>query len=190
MPITPAEQPAILGVVLDESVEALDSLGVRYMLIGGLAVGVHAIPRATKDIDLSVAADPDAARRIVDAMKAKGFAVRPHGPIGEGAILRFVKTGPDGIARWVDMLCAGTPFEEEAIRRATLVALFDRTLPIASVEDLLIFKLLADRPQDRADFVALVKANTAVDETYLAARAAEWDLSDALAARLREARER
>lgn len=191
MAIEPAEQPAILGAVLDEAVAVLDALGVRYMLIGGLAVGVRAIPRATNDIDLSIAADAEATRGIADAMQARGFAVRSHGPPGEGAILRFLKVGPDGIARWIDMLCASTPFEVDALGRASPATLFARSLPIASVEDLLVFKLLAGRPQDRADFVALVRANAdAIDEAYLSARAAEWESSEALAALLREARER
>ena len=37
---------------LDAVIDALDGLGVRYALVGGLAVGVWGAPRATKDIDL------------------------------------------------------------------------------------------------------------------------------------------
>lgn len=37
--------------------EALTSLGVRHALVGGLAVGVHGHPRATKDIDFIVGAE-------------------------------------------------------------------------------------------------------------------------------------
>ena len=42
-----AEQLAALG-------RALSSIGAEYMLIGGLAVGVWAEPRATKDCDVSL----------------------------------------------------------------------------------------------------------------------------------------
>jgi hypothetical protein len=37
---------------LFEGVAALDQLGIRYAVIGGLAVGVWALPRATRDVDL------------------------------------------------------------------------------------------------------------------------------------------
>ena len=33
-------------------VEALDTAGIAYALVGGHAVSIHAIPRATEDVDL------------------------------------------------------------------------------------------------------------------------------------------
>jgi len=38
-------------------VDALDSSGVEYALVGGLAVAVWGAPRATKDIDLLIRRD-------------------------------------------------------------------------------------------------------------------------------------
>jgi hypothetical protein len=37
---------------LFEGVSALEALGLRYAVVGGLAVGVWALPRATRDVDL------------------------------------------------------------------------------------------------------------------------------------------
>lgn len=51
-----SEQPEAdkLAALID-SVRALEAAGIRYALIGGLAVGVHAgVPRATLDIDFAV----------------------------------------------------------------------------------------------------------------------------------------
>ena len=36
----------------DELIAALSDGGVEYVLIGGLAVGAHGFPRATKDVDI------------------------------------------------------------------------------------------------------------------------------------------
>jgi hypothetical protein len=36
----------------DELIAALSDGGVDYVLIGGLAVGAHGFPRATKDVDI------------------------------------------------------------------------------------------------------------------------------------------
>lgn len=48
---------------LAEAVAALDAAGVRYALIGGLAVGVHSgVPRATPNVDLAVVATADRGR--------------------------------------------------------------------------------------------------------------------------------
>jgi hypothetical protein len=50
----------------DELIAALSDGGVEYVLIGGLAVGAHGFPRATKDLDIVPAPDDgnlDRARR-------------------------------------------------------------------------------------------------------------------------------
>jgi predicted nucleotidyltransferase len=47
--------------------------GVRYLLIGGYAVNYYGYPRATGDIDVWIALDPDNAARMVDALQEFGF---------------------------------------------------------------------------------------------------------------------
>jgi len=47
---------------------------VRYLLIGGYAVGYHGYPRATADMDIWVAIHPDNANRIVSVLKEFGLA--------------------------------------------------------------------------------------------------------------------
>jgi len=46
---------------------------VRYLLIGGYAVGYHGYPRATEDLDIWVAIHPDNAQRLVSVLKIFGF---------------------------------------------------------------------------------------------------------------------
>jgi hypothetical protein len=46
---------------------------VEYLLVGGYAVGYHGFPRATMDIDVWVASNPENARRIVAALEDFGF---------------------------------------------------------------------------------------------------------------------
>jgi hypothetical protein len=41
-----------LGRQIEEAVAALDSLGARFALIGGLALASHKVVRATQDVDL------------------------------------------------------------------------------------------------------------------------------------------
>lgn len=56
-----------------EFLKLLNEKNVRYLLIGGYAVGYHGYPRATNDMDVWVAVHPDNARRIVDVLKDFGF---------------------------------------------------------------------------------------------------------------------
>jgi hypothetical protein len=56
-----------------EFLSLLHSHGVKYLLIGGYAVGYHGYPRATNDLDIWVALAPENAERIVAALRAFGF---------------------------------------------------------------------------------------------------------------------
>ena len=47
--------------------------GVEYLLIGAYAVGYHGYPRATKDLDVWVAIEPDNAKRLVNCLQDFGF---------------------------------------------------------------------------------------------------------------------
>lgn len=56
-----------------EFLRLLGSHGVRYLLVGGYAVGVHGYPRPTGDLDIWVALEPENADRIVTALREFGF---------------------------------------------------------------------------------------------------------------------
>jgi predicted nucleotidyltransferase len=56
-----------------EFLKLLKEHDVRYLLIGGYAVGYHGYARATEDMDIWVAIHPDNAQNIVAAMKAFGL---------------------------------------------------------------------------------------------------------------------
>lgn len=54
---------------LRELIKALDARGVEYALCGGLAMAVHAVPRATIDIDIMIEAESlDVAREIAASL--------------------------------------------------------------------------------------------------------------------------
>jgi hypothetical protein len=56
-----------------EFLKLLKEHNVRYLLIGGYAVGYHGYPRATADMDIWVAIQPDNAQKIVAALQEFGF---------------------------------------------------------------------------------------------------------------------
>jgi len=51
---------------------SLNKFEVRYLIIGGYAVGLHYDPRTTKDLDVFVATGPEDGRRILAALKDFG----------------------------------------------------------------------------------------------------------------------
>jgi hypothetical protein len=61
----------------DELIAALADAGVDYVLIGGLAVGAHGFPRATKDIDIVPAPDGSNLERLAAVLRT--VDARHHG---------------------------------------------------------------------------------------------------------------
>jgi predicted nucleotidyltransferase len=56
-----------------EFFQSLNRHGVKYLLVGGYAVGYHGYPRATMDINVWVESTPENARRVVEALEDFGF---------------------------------------------------------------------------------------------------------------------
>jgi len=57
-----------------EFLRLLEDEGVRYLLIGGYAVGCHGYPRPTGDMDIWIDPSPDNATRCAMAVRAFGMA--------------------------------------------------------------------------------------------------------------------
>ena len=56
-----------------EFLRLLNNHGVRYLLIGGYAVGYHGYVRATADMDIWVERERDNAERLVEVLHEFGF---------------------------------------------------------------------------------------------------------------------
>jgi len=56
-----------------EFLRLLNSREVKYLLVGGYAVGYHGYPRATNDLDIWIAVDPDNAEKIMSVLQDFGF---------------------------------------------------------------------------------------------------------------------
>ncbi len=54
----------------EEFIASLNASRVRYLIVGGYAVGFHARPRATKDIDVLVDRTRANARRVLAALRS------------------------------------------------------------------------------------------------------------------------
>lgn len=51
----------------------LNEHSVRYLVVGGYATSIHAVPRYTKDIDIWLERSPENARALLIALHAFGF---------------------------------------------------------------------------------------------------------------------
>ena len=157
-----APKPA-LATALREACETLDDLDVAYALVGGLAVSARAEPRLTRDVDVAVAVDDDAAAEsLVRELVGRGYKVRTTVEQSKAGRLATVRVVPPREKRIVvDLLFASCGIEPEIVRAADeLEILPSLTVPVATSAHLIAMKLLArddrERPQDFDDLRNLI----------------------------------
>jgi len=150
-------EPALWPTLADAA-QVLETHGIRFALIGGLAVSLRGQPRMTVDVDLVILADIDQALRLAQELSSTPF--EPLFPGVEEVVARSfilpLRHRATGIR--VDVAIGMSGFERQAVSRATKVTIGDVRVPVVAVEDLLVMKALAGRPQDEQDIRGLVAA--------------------------------
>lgn len=160
---------------------ALDAAQAGWALVGGLAVGMRAEPRNTRDVDVCVAVRSDAeAEALVYRLTSLGYrlgTVIEQTAAGRLATVRLHPPGqgPRGVV--VDLLFASSGIEAEVVLAAERTELVPGlTVPVASLGHLIALKVLArddrNRPQDMLDLKALL-AIAGADELAVARVALE-----------------
>ena len=78
-----------------------------------------------------------------------------------------------------DLIAVETDYQRTALERA-LPETFggDLTVRVLAVEDIIVHKLLAQRPQDDADIAAILEAGKPMDVDYLEHWMREWGVAD------------
>lgn len=151
-----------------ELLQSLTDAQVHYVLVGGLAVQLHGFLRATFDIDLVLAMNDENLVRFIDV--AKNYGLQPGIPVSieslrnaeqigqwhrEKGMLAFSLREPQTGGGVVDVLVRPDVTFEKLFANAVEGHLFGRRVLIASIDDLLAMKRIANRPKDRIDIEAL-----------------------------------
>jgi len=145
----------------------LSTSGHRGCLIDGLAVQRWGEPRATQDVDLTVLVPFGSEAAVVDDILTH-IAPRTSGARTfalERRVLLLLAS--NGVA--IDISLAGLPFEHGVLDRSSRWKQVGATwLPTCSAEDLIVYKLVAARPQDLVDVAGIVRRQaTALDSEYV-----------------------
>ena len=152
--------------VAGEAIGAVESEGIPYAFIGGIASALHGRPRWTHDVDLLVR--PHDAERVLDALAAAGFAVQRTDDFW---LFKGIKEGV-----LVDVIFRSTGdiyLDEEMLARSTLEEFNGLRMRVVAPEDLVVIKAVVhDEKTPRHWFDALgIIARTELDWDYLVRRA-------------------
>jgi hypothetical protein len=150
--------------------DALNRAGVRYVVVGGVAVVLHGHPRLTADLDLVVDLSPCEARKAIEALLGLGLRTRlPVDPldfadakvrgawIREKAMRVFPLEDPANPLRQVDLFVEYLVDFEALWRQSVVFDLGSTKVRVASIADLMRLKRLSGRPVDRSDIEELEK---------------------------------
>ncbi len=150
---------------------------IPYMIIGGQAVLVHGEPRLTKDIDVTLGIGVDELRRIeavIREMDLKYLVPEVEEFVKETMVLPVVDK-ESGIR--IDFTFSFSPYERQAIERAIDIELGGASIRFASLEDVVIHKIIARRARDIEDVKSILLINPDYDRKYIRMWLFEFDKS-------------
>lgn len=139
----------------------LNEAGIRYVIVGGLAVIRHGAVRATKDVDAAVAMDAENLARIAALVERWG-ATNP-----DGSSLRTAELRAGGVLALrtrhclVDILSEQllqAPFDD-VLGRSDVKRIDGVPAPICSLADLVAMKRGTGRGSDALDLERLSEAH-------------------------------
>ena len=139
----------------------LNESGVRYVIVGGLAVIRHGTVRATKDVDAAVAMDGDNLARL-EKLVERWHATNPDGTplrtraLAAGGVLALLT--PHCLVDILSEQLLPAPFEDVRAR-ADVKRIDGVEAPICSLADLVAMKRATGRGTDLLDLERLHEAH-------------------------------
>jgi len=139
----------------------LNEVGVKYIIVGGLAAIIHGSPRYTHDIDLVIKMDDENIRKFMKLLEQYNY--QPKIPINlmdftdaskreqwikEKNMKAFHLQTPAQLEPDIDILIKGPDYEE---LNSEIYQMKDVDLPVATIDALIRMKKQAGRDVDQID---------------------------------------
>jgi hypothetical protein len=150
---------------------------IKYLIVGGLAVNLHGVPRVTQDIDIIIATDKDNILRTNRILKELGYVPRlpvdPDDMADKGRLKEWIEEkNMKAFSFWnnkeaykvVDIVLVHPldfeiSYRSKVVREAEGVEIF-----LASVEDIIKMKEASGREQDMSDIKMLRKVTRLMEQ--------------------------
>jgi len=158
----------VAGLFYEDVLNGLAAAGVRFVVVGGVAVNLQGVPRFTADLDVAVALDDVSLATAARVLTGLGLRCRlpvsdedlrnpdaVRGWIAERNLKAITFVDPAEPLREVDVVVdSPVPFDELE-RTADRLAAGKVTVPVASIDALIRMKEGSGRAQDASDVEAL-----------------------------------
>jgi len=161
--------------ILTDIASAFTAAEIPYIVIGGQALLLYGELRMTKDIDITLGVDFDDIERVTHSLPADIFEIlgKDYKKFAQETRVLPIKDRQTGIR--VDLIFSFSPFEQLAIQRANIVNISSSPVSYASLEDMMVFKMVAGRPRDIEDVRSILIKNSVFDVQYVRHWLAEFE---------------
>lgn len=143
---------------------------IKYIVVGGLALNFHGVPRMTYDVDLLLYLENNNLKRFLSLIKMWGF--KPKVPVDmmdfasrkkrqdwirNKNMKAFNLVNPDWGISEIDVII-DTPVDyKKAIKNIKRIDLEGILIPVIAIDNLILMKRAAKREQDKEDIKNLKK---------------------------------
>jgi hypothetical protein len=151
--------------------------GIKYLIVGGLSVNLHGIPRVTQDIDIIISLDRKNINGVTLIMKKLGYLPGlPVNPddlsdvkireswIREKNLIAFSFYHPSDHYKVVDIVISHPLDFDSAYKNRIEKNIKDFSINLVSIDDLITMKNHSGRRQDLSDIELLKKLRIFMEE--------------------------
>ena len=161
--------------LLKKIANAFQAHNIPYMIIGGQAVLLYGEPRLTKDIDVTLGVGVDNLndiQSVAEFLQLKSLTADTEEFVKETMVMPVVEES-SGIR--VDFIFSFSPYERHAIERANDILIEGTPVKFATLEDVIIQKIIAGRARDKEDAKSILLKNPYYDGKYIRYWLGEFD---------------
>jgi hypothetical protein len=155
----------------------LKKASILYMVIGGQAVLLYGEPRLTRDIDIILGMGVNGlgkVKKIIPVIGLKILVEKEKEFVERNMVLPTIDK-KSGIR--VDFIFSFSPYERQALERGKDIKLARTLVKFASLEDVVIHKVIAGRARDLEDVKSILLKNPKCDLVYIEKWLKEFDKS-------------
>lgn len=152
---------------------------VRYLIVGGLSVNLHGIPRVTQDIDIVIAMDKSNVELVVSIIGEFGYLPRlpvnlmeltdhtkRESWIREKNLKAFTFYHPQDHFKVIDILLVYPLDFDKAFNERTVKSIKDFSINLVSIDNLITMKEFSGRSQDLSDIAMLKKLKKFMENSH------------------------
>ncbi|MBI4646434.1 MAG: hypothetical protein HY738_07530 [Bacteroidia bacterium] len=153
-----------------EVFEALYRERIKYLLVGGLAVNLHGVPRVTYDIDIIILTDRDNILKLNNTLLNLGYIprlpVNPNDMANEKILNDWIENrnmkafsfyNVKENRKIIDIVIEHPLDFTKAFQHKVLKKVDDVEIYVASIDDMISMKKVSNRPKDINDMEMLME---------------------------------